>query len=474
MSGKSRSRSWVSGTAILVLLLILVAFVMAERRVSQTLEDRVTEIAQSAGWARELSLYVQHNAHDTNAYTLGHLEHRRKYADHAEAFSVIVRRLQDRVEDGAFNEDEIHILGRIVEFREAYDLASESLFAAADANRKGPSARNEKRQDAAWEVANAMGDQLDTLSLDLGVLIDEQLAAARAAAKERGVRTTVLTLALASVIAALIVLIQRRGATAELAEAALASIVENSNDAIFSISADGSIVTWNPSAAELFGYAKDEITDRAVSLLVPPDRLHQLNNVLGSVAAGRTVSDLETDCLSRAGRRIPVSVTFSPTRNTSNANVGVSVIARNITERKLAEHELQQAKDRAEAASRVKSEFLATMSHEIRTPMNGVIGLTSLLRDTALDDVQRQYLDGVHGAGQALLTVINDILDFSKLEAGKVELELLDFDVRALVDGVGTLLAPAANDKGLELLAYCLPDVPSTLREIPGGSDRSC
>ncbi len=105
-----------------------------------------------------------------------------------------------------------------------------------------------------------------------------------------------------------------------------------------------------------------------------------------------------------------------------------------ITARKRNEVDLAEARNAAVEASRLKSEFLATMSHEIRPPMNGVIGLTGLLLDTELDGTQRQYAEGVSGAGDALLSVINDILDFSKLEAGKVELEAIDFDPRRLVD----------------------------------------
>ncbi len=125
--------------------------------------------------------------------------------------------------------------------------------------------------------------------------------------------------------------------------------------------------------------------------------------------------------------------------------------------------ELDAARVEALESSRLKSEFLATMSHEIRTPMNGVIGLTSLLLQTPLDPTQQQYAEGVASAGEALLLVINDILDFSKLEAGMVDLDSADFEPTLVVEGVASLLALEAARKRLELIAYCLPEVPRRL-----------
>jgi|GEM_PF-2803284 len=133
-----------------------------------------------------------------------------------------------------------------------------------------------------------------------------------------------------------------------------------------------------------------------------------------------------------------------------------------------AQNALRKSKEAAEAANIAKGDFLANMSHEFRTPMNGVLGMTSLLLDTELTTEQSEYAETVHTSGMALLTLINDILDFSKIDAGRLDLEILDFDLRAIAEGVCDLLALRAHEAKLEFVCIIEPNVPSRLRGDPG------
>lgn len=272
-------------------------------------------------------------------------------------------------------------------------------------------------------------------------------------------------------------LLHRVDQRARLSQQALAAseerhrnIINAASDSFLAMNADGLIVEWNRQAEQSFGWSRAETIGRELAeVLIPPAfrELHRqgLARFLATGSGPILNKRIEITALHRDGHEIPIELTVTPIRLQSAWLFGAFVL--DITARKQTDAALHRAKEAAEAASRAKSEFLANMSHEIRTPLNGVLGMTELALDTELNAEQREYLEMAKTSADYLLAVINDILDFSKIEAGKLDLETIDFDVRALVDDTVTALALRAHKKGLELLGHLAADVPAGLAGDP-------
>ncbi len=235
---------------------------------------------------------------------------------------------------------------------------------------------------------------------------------------------------------------------------------------VFETDSKGICLYTNTCWQQLFGVTLSEslVLDWR-EMLHPQDKKGVSRDWSKAMAKMRSFS---RDCriLTRDGARRWVHVHSSPVFSDSGISFTGSV--EDITHRKKAERELQRAKEDAEAANRSKSSFLANMSHEIRTPMNGVIGMSSLLLETEMSDEQRDFAETIKTSADSLLTIINDILDYSKMEAGKLELEEIDFDLRVMTEDVVDMLMVKAHEK--KLMFGCLIDhnIPSLLQGDPG------
>jgi two-component system, sensor histidine kinase and response regulator len=242
-------------------------------------------------------------------------------------------------------------------------------------------------------------------------------------------------------------------------------LLEAAADGIIALGVDGRITYVNSMVtrllrwprAKLVGAKMYEILHHTLPDGSPrPRGQSPIRSVLNSGGRARVEDDIFW-CAD--GTALPIAYTVAAVSDRTVLD-GAVVYFRDITERKRWTSELEDARQEALDASRMKSEFLATMSHEIRTPMNAVIGMTGLLLRTDLDAEQREYAEQVRGSGEALLSLIKDILDFSKIEAGRVELEHAQFDLRAAVEDTADIVAATAHGKGLELIVSMAAELP--------------
>ena len=239
------------------------------------------------------------------------------------------------------------------------------------------------------------------------------------------------------------------------------SLIESNIDALMTTDPAGIITDVNKQMEALTGCTRDELIGAPFKgYFTDPERAEA---GIKLVLSERKVTDYELTACARDGKQTVVSYNATTFYDRGRTLQGVFAAARDVTERKRVEAELQQAKAMAETASQTKSDFLASMSHEIRTPMNAIIGIADLLAKTPLSPEQDKYVQIFRRAGDNLLHLINDILDLSKVEASQLELERTRFSLDDLLGKVTEMVAVRAQEKGLALVCEIAPDVPRDL-----------
>ncbi|MEE8564520.1 MAG: response regulator [Atribacterota bacterium] len=248
----------------------------------------------------------------------------------------------------------------------------------------------------------------------------------------------------------------------------LTSVFKNSPEALIYHDEQGTILKINPRFTEVFGYTLNELKGRNINegMIFPRDETKEESKKITQTVLEKGSVRIEAMRKKKDGTLFPVIISASPII-VKGKSKGIIAIYSDITKEKLAEKEIIKAKKEAELANQAKSAFLASMSHEIRTPINAIIGMGELMKNTILNDEQKEYLDMLKISADNLLNVINDVLDISKIESGHIEIEKIEFDLWKLIESIGITLGVKASQKKLELLCYTNPDIPQYIMGDP-------
>lgn len=244
----------------------------------------------------------------------------------------------------------------------------------------------------------------------------------------------------------------------------LALVTQRTKDAISLLDPKGNVVWVNEAFVLLTGYSLNDVMGKKSSQFFDcPDECsaatEAINEALQDGSSGKIVSKF----IAHDGQEKWLETSYGPVFDDDGMLELLFVIDRDISDIKLREEELEEARLAAEKGERAKSSFLATMSHEIRTPMNGIIGMADLLSKSDLPEADRLYVDTIQSSGESLLTIINDILDFSKLNDGHLAIKPTTFALQACMDEVLNLMRPQVKAKGLTLIVDCQPDLPTAV-----------
>src|ERR1700730_5248625 len=247
-------------------------------------------------------------------------------------------------------------------------------------------------------------------------------------------------------------------------------LAENIPEVFFVLALDPMRMTYmSPAYDKIWGSSRQALHENPGAWI---DAIHQedrerIGLIFAHCLGGNRV-DMEYRVVRPDGSMRHIHARAFPVLDAEEKPSRIVGLAEDVTEQKRTEVELVKAKEGAEAANSAKGEFLANMSHEIRTPLNGIMGMTELALDTELTPEQREYLETVKISADSLRSLINDILDFSKIEAGKIDLEVIDFNLRDCVEDALKIFALRARVKGVALLCELAPTLPERVRGDSG------